>query len=118
MVKYAKESEVIVFCLPPHTTHASQPLDAAVFGPLKQHWANACHKYMQKNPGKGITKYQFSGLFKEAWMETLRPSNVCAGFKKCGIFPFDPNAIECTVSATEMATIPITSTTLNEGKKH
>ena len=65
VIRYVKTSEVIVFCLPPHTTHASQPLDVAVFGPLKQHWTNSCHKYMQKNPGKGITKYQFSGLLKK-----------------------------------------------------
>ena len=101
-----------MFCLPPHTTHASQPLDAAVFWPLKQHWANVCHKYMQ-NPG---TKYQFSGLFKEAWMETIRSSNICAGFKKCGIFPFDPKAIECTTSSPKMATTPTTSAELNDGK--
>ena len=115
VLKEAKKRDVIVFCLPPHTTHASQPLDAAVFGPLKQHWTNVCHKYMQKNPGKGITKYQFSGLLKEAWMETIRPSNICAGFKKCGIFPFDPKAIECTTSAPKMATTPTTSE-LNDGK--
>ena len=111
MLRYAKTNEVIILCLPPHTTHASQPLDAAVFGPLKQHWANACHKYMQKHPGKGITKYQFSGLFKEAWMETIRPANVCAGFKKCGIY-FDPKAIECTT------TVPakLTGTEISDGK--
>ena len=48
VLQYAKTSEVLT----PHTTHATQPLDAVVFVPLKQHWANVCHKYMQKNPGK------------------------------------------------------------------
>lgn len=91
MVKYAKETEVIVFCLLPHTTHASQPLDAAVFGPLKQHWANACHKDMQKNPGKGITKYQFSGLFKEAcWMETNKAFKYLCWIQKMWHLPFWP----------------------------
>ena len=70
---------------------------------------------MQKNPGKGITKYQFSGLFKEAWMEVIRPSNICAGFKKCGIYPFDPKAIECTASAPEVVTKSASSTEPNEG---
>jgi len=116
VLRCTKTSKVIVFCLPSHTTHATQPLDAAVFGPLKQHWENACHKYIQKNPGKGITKYQFLGLFKEAWMETIRPSNICAGFKKCGIFPFDPKAIECTTSAPETVTMSTESTKLNYGK--
>ena len=38
LVRFAKEHEIILFCLPPHTTHESQPLDTTVFGPLKQHW--------------------------------------------------------------------------------
>ena len=48
-------------------------------------------------------------------METIRPSNICAGFKKCGIFPFDPKAIECT-SSPKLATTPTTSAELNDGK--
>ena len=48
MLKLAKANGVIIFCLPPHTTHESQPLDASVFGPLKRHWADACHKYIEK----------------------------------------------------------------------
>jgi len=35
-VELAKKEGVIVFCLPPHTTHRSQPLDSCVFGLLKK----------------------------------------------------------------------------------
>ena len=35
LIEYAKEFGVIMFCLPPHTTHESQPLDASVFKSLK-----------------------------------------------------------------------------------
>ena len=31
----AAEEHVILFCLPPHTTHLTQPLDKGCFGPLK-----------------------------------------------------------------------------------
>ena len=34
-VEFAKENDVIMLCLPPHSTHASQPLDTCVFNPLK-----------------------------------------------------------------------------------
>ena len=34
-VKFAKQNGIIMFCLPPHTTHVSQPLDTCVFRPLK-----------------------------------------------------------------------------------
>ena len=33
--EYIREFGVIMFCLPPHTIHESQPLDASV---LKQNW--------------------------------------------------------------------------------
>ena len=38
LISYAKENGVVMFCLPPHTTHETQPLDTSVFKPLKQNW--------------------------------------------------------------------------------
>ena len=81
-------------CLPPHTTHESQPLDASVFKPLKQNWQNACHKFVEKNPGRVITKYDFSPLLYEAWVNTMVPNNIMSGFKRSGIYPFNPKALD------------------------
>ena len=103
LIQYAKEKDVILFCLPPHTSHESQPLDISVFKPLKQNWQDACHNFMQSNPGKVITKYQFSPLLSEAWMATMTPANICSGFRKCGVYPFNPNAIDCTISTDNPA---------------
>ena len=50
-IHLAKENDVILFILLPHTTHEMQPLDTSVFVTLKVHWRNACHNYMQCNPG-------------------------------------------------------------------
>ena len=47
VLRFAKESDVIVMTLSPHTSHALQPLDVAVHRSLKQHWADACHHFMQ-----------------------------------------------------------------------
>jgi len=100
LISYAKEHNTILFCLPPHTTHESQPLDASVFKPLKQNWQDVCHQYVQDNPGKVVTKYQFSELLKEAWQRTMTPSIIIAGFRRCGVFPLNPDAIDCSVSAS------------------
>ena len=35
------DNGVILFCLPPHTTHALQPLDVAVFKSLKDNFSKA-----------------------------------------------------------------------------
>ena len=86
-VRHAKESDVILFTLVPHTTHEMQPLDTAVFGPLKSNWREACHDYIQANPGRVVTKYQFSSLLSQAWMKTMVPSNIISGFRTCGVYP-------------------------------
>ena len=93
VVTFAKTHNIIMLCLPPHTTHESQPLDCGVFKPLKNKWTEVCHRYFQKNPGKLITKFNFNLLFSQAWLKALIPSNIVAGFKTCGVYPFNQNAI-------------------------
>lgn len=93
VVRFAKEHNVIMLCLPPHTTHKSQPLDCGVFGPLKAKWTEVCHHFFQNNPGKVITKFNFNMLFSKAWLKSLTPANIIAGFKTCGIYPYDSTAI-------------------------
>ena len=38
VIRSAANEKVILFCLSPHTTHLTQPLDKGCFGPLKMHW--------------------------------------------------------------------------------
>ena len=38
VLRMAAEEEIIIFCLPPHTTHLLQPLDNGLFASLKSHW--------------------------------------------------------------------------------
>jgi len=51
-INLAKENNVIMFTLVPHTTHAMQPLDTAAYGPLETYQQDVCHEYLQKNPGR------------------------------------------------------------------
>ncbi|KAF5350750.1 hypothetical protein D9758_010378 [Tetrapyrgos nigripes] len=37
-VHFAEEHQIIIICLPPHTTHALQLCDIGVFGPLAVKW--------------------------------------------------------------------------------
>ncbi len=88
-VNKAAEEQIIVFCLPPNSTHRTQPLDKGVFGPLKKIWRQECHSYMLENPGKIVTRYQFSMLFGRTWMKGMIPNNIMAGFRVTGVFPTD-----------------------------
>ena len=100
-IKFACQNGVIMMCLPPHTTHESQPLDASVFKPLKQNWHNACHNFVQRNPGKVITKYDFSPLLHEAWNNTMIPTVITSGFRRSGIYPFNPKALDYGASQSQ-----------------
>ena len=42
LINQAAAEGVIMFCLPPHTTHLTQPRDKGCFGPLKAYWQEEC----------------------------------------------------------------------------
>ena len=88
----------LVILLASHTTHESQPLNASVFKSSKENWKHACHNFIQSNPSLAITKYRFSGLFKEAWGKTMNTATISSGFRRCGVYPFNKDAIDCSVS--------------------
>jgi len=52
-----------------------------------------CHDFQQDNPGATISKLNFSALFAKLWLQALTPANIMAGFKKCGVHPFNRKAI-------------------------
>ena len=96
-------------CLPPHTTHESKPLDASVFKPLKQNWNAACSKFMQQNPGKVITQCNFLSILSEAWNKTMVPTVITAGFRRSGIYPFNPDIIDYSVPTIDDISNPTNS---------
>ena len=109
LIKYAKSNDVILMCLPPHTTLESQPLDASVFKPLKQNWNATCSKFMQQNPRKVITKCNFSPFLSEAWNKTMVPKVTTAGFRRSGIYPFNLDVIDYSVPTNDDTSNPTNS---------
>ena len=88
VIDLPRENEVIIFCLPPHTTHALQLLDVSVFKSLKSHFSKEVHalSFAKKDFVARVVKTLFERAFSM--------SNIKAGYAKCGIHPFDPNAID------------------------
>lgn len=112
-ISQAAEEEVILFVLPPNTTHLTQPLDKGIFGPLKVCWREICYRYLSAHPGCVITRYEFSQLFSEAWMQTMSMKNISAGFSTTGVFPVNrdaltlPLASESTDKLSKLSYIPM-----------
>ena len=91
-VRLAAKEQVILFTLPPNTTHLTQPLDKGCFGPLKAAWREVCHEFITTHPGQSAGRYQFSRLFNKAWMQSMTVRNITAGFRVTGIHPFNREA--------------------------
>ena len=110
---------VIVFALPPNTTHISQPLDKGPFSPLKSYWRKIVHDFTLKTQ-KAVTRYDFSKLLSDAWNQAMTLKNIISGFKTTGICPYNRNAVipEEKVSkfqpaaSTGIKFIPILSATI------
>ncbi|KAB0804493.1 hypothetical protein PPYR_01463 [Photinus pyralis] len=93
MLNFCDSNDIILLCLPSHTTHYLQPLDRAVFKSLKGNFYNACRLWLKNHPGRRITRQQFGQLLQESWGKSASNENAVSGFRACGIFPFNPQAI-------------------------
>ena len=93
LISKALEEGVIIFCLPPHSTHLTQPLDSCAFSSLKSCWKDECHKFMLSNPGKVVSRYTFSQVFSKAWVHAMTMQNIITSFRITGLYPVDRNSV-------------------------
>ena len=96
--KLCKDNNILLYCLPPHSSHITQPLDVGFYGPLKTSWRKAVAKYALDNVGKSVTKYTFAEVFKEAWINTVKLSTIVNSFRCAGIWPVNANVYKSKVA--------------------
>ncbi|GAU96001.1 hypothetical protein RvY_07511 [Ramazzottius varieornatus] len=98
------EKDIQLVCLPSGQTHHLQPLDCCVFSGVKSDWTH--YKNLRRvDPDFEISRRTFSGHMALlctplAHKFSFDFESVKAGFRKTGIFPFDPEAIRQTVDKT------------------
>ena len=93
VIEFARANEIHLLCLPSHTSHVLQPLDVGVFKSFKSFFSKVCTQYMAKNPGRVITEDILSFLVGNALAQSHTPINIFSGFKKAGIYPFNPGEV-------------------------
>lgn len=94
------EKQIILYCLPPNSTHIMQPCDVSIFRPLKVSWKKIVRSHKQES-GKTITKANFVSLFKIAFEESSKKETITNGFRACGLFPFNPDAVDYSKCISE-----------------
>ena len=115
-VRFAFDHEIILFTLPPNTTHMTQPLDKGCFGPLKASWRKVCQQFVVSNPGRVVTRMSFSLLFTEAWKKSMSMQNIISSFRVTGIYPVDRSKLLPAVDSvpSEPPFIPLLTPTPRE----
>ena len=84
----AEIHNIIILCLPPHTTHKLQPLDVGVFGPFQRAWLDRCDSIVELT-GSEMPKEDFIREYMQVREESFRPSTIMSAFKKSGAWPID-----------------------------
>ena len=46
-------------------------------------------QFISDNPGKVVTKFQFSALFHNTWLKSMTVANITAGFRVTGVYHSD-----------------------------
>eukprot|EP00112_Aurelia_sp_Birch-Aquarium-sp1_P002049 Seg1223.3 transcript_id=Seg1223.3/GoldUCD/mRNA.D3Y31 product="hypothetical protein" protein_id=Seg1223.3/GoldUCD/D3Y31 len=96
---FCKHNQILLFRLPPHTSHVMQPADRGFFNVFKGEWKKACTKFSFENPGLVVAKRTFSRVFMEAYDKTARPDVIKSSFKCAGIWPVNRHAIDPSMFA-------------------
>lgn len=89
---YCQQNNIITLCLPPHSSHITQPLDVGCFSVLKRMYSRQIENFI-KAAITHITKLEFFHAFKAAHDQTMTSENARAGFKGTGLVPFNPETV-------------------------
>ena len=101
VIEYARANKIHMLCLPSHTSHVLQPLDVGGFKSFKSFFSKVCRQYMAKNPGSIITEDILASVVGSAFAQSHTPLNILDGFKKAGIYPFNPGEVSETARAIQ-----------------
>ena len=89
VIEMARMSGLSIITFPPHTSHKLQPLDVAVYDPLKCHYKKVVNEWNLSHPACRITIYDLPECFSKAFFRALSFENIASGFKKTGIWPLN-----------------------------
>ena len=89
------ELGIILYLLPPNTTHILQPADVGPFKPLKQYYRQAVHERQVQDPNKFIRRHDVGPIMSNV-LKKVSIESIVRGFRKCGLCPFNPDAVDYT----------------------
>jgi len=106
---WCHDNKILVAVYPPHSTHRLQPLDVSLYSPLSSYYSQELDTWIFKTGGlSSMTKRAFFGLFWPAYQRAFTEENILSGWRKTGLYPFNPALVLDQVRPEER---PSSSTT-------
>ena len=93
LLQRAREEDVHIIALPPHSTSKLCPLDVSCFAPLKCSYIKSVTEWMAESPVNVMAKWVWPTWFGKAYDATITTKNIISGFHRCGTVPVSPRAI-------------------------
>jgi hypothetical protein len=90
--QYCLQNNIIVVCMPAHSSHLLQPLDVNCFAVLKRSYGRLVQEKMVLGVNH-IDKQDFIPLYEQARTEALQSANIRSGFAATGLVPFNPDRV-------------------------
>lgn len=81
------DNNIYLLFLIPHSSHVLQPLDVAVFGPLKNAYRRHLSDLSSIADSTPIGKITFLVNYHKARIEAITKDNIIAGWKASGLYP-------------------------------
>lgn len=94
--EFCQANGIILYALPPNSTHMLQPADVSVFRPLKQHWKTTVKQWQTENINQIVTKLNFCSILKKTISQTDLEDAIKNGFRRCGLYPLNEDSVDYT----------------------
>jgi hypothetical protein len=104
----AYKNRVQLLYLPAHSSHLTQPLDLALFSPLKTYYRQETSHLDFLDHAAPVMKRNFLECYDRASEKAFTSKNCRSGFRAAGIWPFEPEQVVGTEDVLEEDKEPAT----------
>jgi hypothetical protein len=91
-IQFCEKQRIVLFFIPPHSSHLLQPLDVGVFHVYK-HWHSEMIEDMTITGCTKFTKDDFLAAITSIRQKTFKASTIRLGFRLTGIWPYNPGEV-------------------------